>query len=298
MSTPFRSIISPAKNIGTELPVMHSMSSETFSSIRPPTAANAFIANSKASAVVNDRRRAAGKAAAEEARRRADVAAAEEARRAVAAEEVRRTAVAAEEVRRIVEKMKYDEIVRIADEIYYIIALSRKTAIRTLRAVILELAKAASTVPALVSINWDKYIRDLSEKLESAEKYVLLYDQSNSTIEGYKAKIYYKSSSDPIIQNLLSVEIKNKLQLQQIISGIENEVYLIILGIFTEILNNAPPGGSPSEIILSNKKKLLEKKLEEKGMLTELVLEGGGNRSRKVRTRRGKRGGRGPRRRV
>jgi len=270
------------------------MSSETFSSIRPPTAANAFIAANRGSVVVNARRRAAGKAAAEEARRRADVAAAEEARRAVAAEEVRRTAVAAEEVRRIVEKMKYDEIVRIADEIYYIIVYNNRTVIRTLRAVILELARVASTVPALVSINWDKYIRDLSEKLESAEKYVLLYDQSNRTLKKY----YYKSSSDPIIQNLLSVEIKNKLQLQQIISDIENEVYLIILRIFTEILNNAPPGGSPSEIILSNQKKLLEKILEKKGKLTELVLEGGGNRSRKVRTRRGKRGGRGTRRRV
>ena len=274
MSTPFRSkkgnnANNRASNKGTELAVMHhSIPSEIFSSIRPPTVANAFIAASRASAVVNDGRLAAGKAAAEETRRRAAVAAAEEARRAVAAEEARRTAVAAEEVRRIVEKMKYDEIVRMATEIFYIIVYSRRTVIRTLRAVVLALAEAASNVPALVSINLDKYIRDLSEKLEGAEKYVLLYDQSNSTIE--------------------------RSQLQQIISGIENEVYLIILRIFTEILNNAPPGGSPSEVLLEWQKTLLEKK----GMRTELVLEGGGNRSRKVRTRRGKRGGRGTRRGV
>ena len=93
MSTPFRSkkgnnANNRASNKGTELAVMHhSIPSEIFSSIRPPTVANAFIAASRASAVVNDGRLAAGKAAAEEARRRAAVAAAEEARRAVAAEE-------------------------------------------------------------------------------------------------------------------------------------------------------------------------------------------------------------------
>jgi len=101
MSTPFRSKKgNNGPNTGTELPPMPSGALAS-SSFRHPTAANAAINESRGSVVINARRRAAGKAAAEEVRRRADAkeAVAEEARRVAAAEEAAAAAVAEETAR-------------------------------------------------------------------------------------------------------------------------------------------------------------------------------------------------------
>jgi len=268
MSTPFRSKkkatnatnttrANNATNWGIELGDVSRIPSGALpsSSIRPPTAPNAFIAASRASAIVNDHRRA-DVAAAEEARRvaAAEEAAAEEVRRIAAAEEAAAAAAeeaAAEKVRRIAaaeeaaaaaaEEEEYRAVVRMTRTVYNNVLYYNgiRSILHNIDDV-LKLIRSVSKVSVVASIDWDKYFRDISETLNRAEGYHLLRNKLNKSIERYVAELS-KYGNNRNTQDLLITTHRENLQLDKKLDNIRDKTILIILKIYTEIFKNAPP---------------------------------------------------------